>query len=289
MRKVHYLAIFLVCVIGSMFFGLDKVDALKSYQTYCEYEGTIARTDKLDNNGNQIEEPIKFRILMDFGSGITYQYWAQKYTIDTFEKIDPAYFDLGGTFYQAISSAVMNSSGNDIAIYCPKKLRISGYGVNGPEMKEIQFNLNYSSESDYNLYNNKLIKEAVAEKIIVDDSTGELQGTEGDTQHSIDPNEKEQKVTGCDIFGSATSDLLKTIILTIRILVPILIVILGIVDLVGVTLSGEEKKFQEVWNRFIKRLLAGLLIIFVPSILNLLIDFSGVLEQYNITEVFCGF
>lgn len=98
-------------------------------------------------------------------------------------------------------------------------------------------------------------------------------------------------VTGCDILGGTNSEtvqILSTVVKIIRLGVPILIIILGIIDFMKILFSGEDKVFKESFNRFVKRLGIGVIIIFVPYLLQFLVRLSGIESQYGIDNFFCG-
>ncbi len=100
-----------------------------------------------------------------------------------------------------------------------------------------------------------------------------------------------QGAKGCDILGgvdSETVQILSTVVKIVRLGVPILIIILGVIDFMKILFSGEEKVFKESFNRFIKRLGIGVIIIFLPYILQFLVALSGVESQYGIDNFFCG-
>ena len=86
-------------------------------------------------------------------------------------------------------------------------------------------------------------------------------------------------ITGCDsvipgvVIDSKIPNLTHTIIVVIKIVVPIILVILGMIDLLkGITAQKEDeiKKGQHI---LIKRLITGALVFFVVSIVQFLISF----------------
>lgn len=97
-------------------------------------------------------------------------------------------------------------------------------------------------------------------------------------------------LTQCAILGEHVTPIVKWAIRIIQILSIVLIVVLTIVDFAGIVISGEEKNFKEAGTRFVKRLIAGIAILFAPALLTYLIDISGILGQYGIdrNELFCS-
>ena len=99
------------------------------------------------------------------------------------------------------------------------------------------------------------------------------------------------KVSGCGILGdtnSSTVQMLSWAFKLIRLGIPILIILLGMVDLFKIVFSGEDKVFKEAFMRFAKRIGIGMAFIFVPYILYFFIRISGVDVQYDIDNFYCG-
>ena len=94
---------------------------------------------------------------------------------------------------------------------------------------------------------------------------------------------------GCNVFGPKTSGLLKWAIHLIQIAAPLLVVALGITDFLKILLSGEEKEYKESGKKFIKRLLALVVLELLPYVLFFIIDISGIASQYGIErgEIYC--
>ena len=65
------------------------------------------------------------------------------------------------------------------------------------------------------------------------------------------------------------------IIMIIKILVPIILIVLGSIDLGKASLSGDDKALKEAIVIFCKRVLIGLIIFFIPTILDF---FLGLIE-----------
>lgn len=110
----------------------------------------------------------------------------------------------------------------------------------------------------------------------------------------IDGKIERTKSSGCNIFGpegSKTRGLITTAFKIIRYLIPILIIILGVTDFLGAVFSGEDKNVKEAQKRFIMRLVAGVILLFIPALLKLLIGISGIIigGGTDNSDVFCGF
>ena len=65
------------------------------------------------------------------------------------------------------------------------------------------------------------------------------------------------------------------IINIIKIVIPIIIVVLAMLDLGKAVMAGEEKQIKEAQSNAIKRIIVGIIIMFVPTIVNLILDLIG--------------
>lgn len=66
-----------------------------------------------------------------------------------------------------------------------------------------------------------------------------------------------------------------TIILLIKIAVPVLLVVFGMIDLAKAVIAQKEEEIKKGQHTFIKRLIAAALVFFVTSIVQLVISFVG--------------
>lgn len=65
----------------------------------------------------------------------------------------------------------------------------------------------------------------------------------------------------------------------IRILVPILIILLGTLDFGKAVLAGKEDEMKKAQSTFIKRLIAGVIVFFIPLLVDLIMDFADIVWQ----------
>lgn len=118
-------------------------------------------------------------------------------------------------------------------------------------------------------------------------SSASLSDSTNDT--SIDTTKAtEDYADSCDDAGE-TIKLLKQIYNLLRYLIPVLIIGLSIVDFIKVVATGEDKVFKEVWTKFVKRIVIGIVILILPAILSLIINLSGITETYGVdpNNIFC--
>lgn len=116
---------------------------------------------------------------------------------------------------------------------------------------------------------------------------------DGDDQSGNPPpsTNSGEKSSGCGILGGTNSETVKLLSWAMKIIrlgVPILIIILGMIDFLQILFSGEDKVFKDAFSKFVKRLIIGVCIIFIPYIIQLVIRLSGVDTQYGIDNFYCG-
>lgn len=103
-----------------------------------------------------------------------------------------------------------------------------------------------------------------------------------------DSNSGDDYINGCGDLPKTTA-LVKQIYGLIKYLIPVLVIGLSIVDFLKVLLSGEEKVYKDAWSKFVKRIIIGIVILLLPILLKMVINISGVLDDYNVdgNNIFC--
>lgn len=92
------------------------------------------------------------------------------------------------------------------------------------------------------------------------------------------------KKTSCERVDNVI-DLLNALVKIIQILVPILLILMGSIDLLLSVLASDEKKMRESSSKFIRRCLAAIIVFFIPFIVNLIFSLPGV---PSISGLVCG-
>ncbi len=140
-------------------------------------------------------------------------------------------------------------------------------------------------------YGSKLTITFVDNKIITlytDVGVTEAENTYGSDLDFTDSNSYDA-VYGCAILGDHVTEWVKWLITIIRVIVPIGIVILTILDFAKIVASGEDKEYKAAIQKLVKRIVIAVAIFVVPALVALLIDLSGILTQYGITDdLFCS-
>ncbi len=96
----------------------------------------------------------------------------------------------------------------------------------------------------------------------------------------IMPSVSALNIASCDsaigsstIIDSKIPEMVHSIVTIIKVAVPILLVILGMIDLVKGVVAQKEDDMKKGRSMFIKRLISGVLVFFVFTIVQLIISF----------------
>lgn len=95
-------------------------------------------------------------------------------------------------------------------------------------------------------------------------------------------------ISGCDMF-SGLGKYIESAYTLIRYLIPTLIVVLSTADFVGVVFSGEAEKLEKAKNKFINRLIIGVVALLIPFFLELLLKIAGIIgSNESLADVACN-
>lgn len=92
---------------------------------------------------------------------------------------------------------------------------------------------------------------------------------------------------GCNgIFGdpgdaNSLANLIKGILDVFRIVAPILVIVLGSLDLFLAMASSSEDKMKKAQSNFMKRIIMGVCLFFVPAIINFILDIASKSMGYD--------
>ena len=77
-----------------------------------------------------------------------------------------------------------------------------------------------------------------------------------------------------ELIGDKMSDLLKNVVKVLRILIPIILNVFGIIDFAKAIFAGKEDEMRKAQLKFIKRLIIGVVIYLIPSLLKLVLNIA---------------
>lgn len=72
--------------------------------------------------------------------------------------------------------------------------------------------------------------------------------------------------------------ILGSVILVLKILIPIVVIALGIIDFGKATVSSDEKAIKKTLVMMLKKIVVGIVIFFVPTLINLIFSLIGNFE-----------
>ena len=82
---------------------------------------------------------------------------------------------------------------------------------------------------------------------------------------------------GCnDLFDQSLIDLLNDILKYPRIIVPILVIGLGLVDLGKAVMASKEDEMRKAQKTFIKRVIIGVAFFFIPALVNIIMWLANI-------------
>lgn len=90
-----------------------------------------------------------------------------------------------------------------------------------------------------------------------------------------------------DLLGSELADILHGFVNAIKILIPIVLIVMGIVDFTQAIFGSKEDEMKKASSRFIKRVIIAVVIYFIPSFLNVLLSVANSIWG-NIDPSLCG-
>ena len=64
-----------------------------------------------------------------------------------------------------------------------------------------------------------------------------------------------------------------------KIIVPLIIIIVGIKDFIGVAINGKDDELKNTMKQMVRRIIAGLVIFFIPSIMNYIFNLNAKYQE----------
>ena len=82
-----------------------------------------------------------------------------------------------------------------------------------------------------------------------------------------------------DLFGSGEGslrELINDIIVIPKYVVPVIIIVLGMIDLAKATLASKEDEMKKAQITFVKRVFIGVAVFLVPTVVNLIMSLADI-------------
>lgn len=91
-----------------------------------------------------------------------------------------------------------------------------------------------------------------------------------------EPDDSDIVIKNCkDLFGDDLVNKINDVMDIIKIVIPILLIVLGIVDFTKAIFSGSEEDMSKSQKTFLKRIVAAILVFFVPVFINLILSIAN--------------
>ena len=82
-----------------------------------------------------------------------------------------------------------------------------------------------------------------------------------------------------ELFGDDIIELVKEILQYPRIIVPILVILLGTIDFGKAVIASKEDEMRKAQSTFIKRVIIGTLIFFVPTFVEIIMELADIVWE----------
>ena len=92
---------------------------------------------------------------------------------------------------------------------------------------------------------------------------------------SVVPPDPDPVSDDCTLFGEDLIKLINKYLSYVKIIIPILVIGLGVVDFARAVLASSEDDIKKAQKRFVTRLVVGVAVFFAPSIITLLLKLAN--------------
>lgn len=265
-----------------LFLGINGVKAVPL--ELGEYEGTCALTDQnkarfsctYSCNITKDDSYLKFNYRVYLESGHLQHELIQK----SIETDDLSFFGFDGN---TTADGKPITGGTSV-----------GDGVLGHKLVVSLYS--YPTENDMTEDDNLTCLPVIARDILSQESIPESRGLTQMRTNQISiykdpsyiPNDRENNENGiCGLLGNENSEtvlILKKMYKYLKILIPILIIILSIIDFIKVVVTGKSDDMKKAIDKLVKRIIVAIVFILVPTIIQILINISGITSYSGINE-----
>lgn len=78
-----------------------------------------------------------------------------------------------------------------------------------------------------------------------------------------------------EVLGEETINILKNLVTILKILIPIILNVFGIIDFGSAIFANDEEKMKKAQRKFITRLIVGVIIFLIPSLISLILNLAN--------------
>lgn len=95
-----------------------------------------------------------------------------------------------------------------------------------------------------------------------------------------------------DLFGNPNDEnslayMINLVLGYVRVIVPILVIVFGLIDLGKAVIASKEDEMKKAQNTFIKRVIIGVVVFFVPVVVNIVMELADIVWEgmgYTVCE-----
>lgn len=88
------------------------------------------------------------------------------------------------------------------------------------------------------------------------------------------------------VFSGMFPYVVSTIVTIIKVVVPIILVVIGMIDLMKAVIASKEDEIKKAQTTFIKRIIVAVIVFFIVSIVQIVIRFVAGGEEDNVMGCF---
>ena len=177
-----------------------------------------------------------------------------------------------------------------------KDIKIYKYQKNGDSCPKYAYSIEGDEDKVYvtdNISDVEKIKKSIKDKKVYSSTADNKDGKSLITKNLYDKSfksttmewDEDPTITCKGLFGPKKGEegyeqglrsLVDEILEYVRIIVPIIIILLGIIDFAKAVIASKEDEMKKAQTTFVKRLIVGIAVFFVPVIVDLIMDLADI-------------
>lgn len=232
-------------ISGWSFGDIDCMDYIQRPTPGADVSNTFIPTDTLWDTGDKFKNDIKDKFIRDWKN------YLHTNNIPTFltNILNDKFDDLYENNYQPFYNTCVEQYRNE---------------VNNGNMSQEQMD------------------QAVDNITVTEDELNETTGSVIDSLQHLNQTSQTPSINYipiCGLFGPKTFGYIKFAFTVFKILVPVLVILLGMLDFVRIVFTGEDKDMKTSGTRFLKRVIIGVILLLLPALLDFVFNLVGFSEN----------
>ena len=132
-------------------------------------------------------------------------------------------------------------------------------------------------------------QQRISHKDIVVEFGGQIVVQQGRDKLIIDDDEEIKKLSTCEgILGDKIIDIIQSLVNIVRVAIPIVLIVYGIIDFGKAAFSFDESEMKKAQGKFIKRLIIGITFFLIPVVIGILLKVGHMVWGDVIGTSICG-